>query len=270
MCGPEHTPQAGNGPTLAFGPAVHSLSGMNPVALVTGGAVRVGRAISLGLARQGWDLVVNYRSSAGPADEVRQEIEAMGRRCVLARGDLGVPDEVESVAGAVREEFGRLDLLVNSAANFHSTSLLDIDAEEWDRVMDVNLRGPHLLTRACADLLQSAEGSVVNIADHMGMQPWVRYAHHSISKAGLIHLTRIQARALGPEVRVNAVAPGLVLPPDDMDPERLQAEVDATLVKRVGTPDDVVQAVLYLAGASVVTGQLLVVDGGGTLLDHPD
>ena len=243
---------------------------MNSVALVTGGAVRVGRAISLGLAREGWDLVVNYRSSVGPAEEVRREIEALGRRCVLARGDLGVPQEIEDVAESVRDEFGRLDLLVNSAANFHSTALLDIDAEEWDRVLDVNLRGPHLLTRACADLLRSARGSVVNIADHMGMQPWVRYAHHSVSKAGLIHLTRIQARALAPEVRVNAIAPGLVLPPEDMDPERLQAEVEATLVERLGTPEDVVEAVLYLTGASFMTGQLLVVDGGGTLLDRPD
>jgi len=229
----------------------------------------VGRAISLGLAREGYDLVVNYRSSEGPAREVQGEIEALGRRCELVPGDLGVPSDIDGVAEAIREHFGRLDLLVNSAANFHSTSLLDIDADEWDRVLDVNLRGPHLLTRACAELLRAAGGCVVNIADHMGMQPWVRYAHHSVSKAGLIHLTRIQARALAPEVRVNAVAPGLVLPPDDMPPGRLETEIEATLVKRGGSPDDVVGAVLYLAGASFVTGQLLVVDGGGTLLDGP-
>jgi NAD(P)-dependent dehydrogenase (short-subunit alcohol dehydrogenase family) len=108
---------------------------------------------------------------------------------------------------------------------------------------------------------------VVNIADHMGTKPWVRYGAHSVSKAALIHLTRIQARALAPGVRVNAVAPGLVLPPDDLSDEALEREIEATLVKRVGTPQDVVEAVLYLIRAPYVTGQLLAVDGGGTLLE---
>ena len=115
--------------------------------------------------------------------------------------------------------------------------------------------------------MRSTQGAVVNIADHMGMKPWVRYGAHSVSKAGLIHLTKIQARALSPEVRVNAVAPGLVLPPNGLSGDALQREVDATLVKKVGTPQDVVDAVLYLARAPYVTGQLLVVDGGGTVLE---
>ena len=242
-------------------------NGAAPVALVTGGAVRVGRALSLGLARAGYDVVVNYRSSEGPAREVCDEIEASGRRCLTVQGDLGEPGDVNRVVRAVQEGFGRLDLLVNSAANFHSTKILDTEAEEWDRVLDVNLRGPHLLVRGCAALLRDSRGVVVNIADHMGMKPWVRYGAHSVSKAALIHLTRIQARALAPEVRVNAVAPGLVLPPEGLSAEAMEREVDATLLKRVGSPEDVVEAVLYLARAGYVTGQLLVVDGGGTLLE---
>lgn len=245
------------------------MSTVQPTALVTGGAVRLGRAISLALADAGFDLVVHYNASEGPAQEVRAQVEALGRRCVLAGGDLARPEAADALAGVVQDSFGRLDLLVNSAANFRSTHILEVDAEEWDRVLDVNLRGPHLLVRALEAVLRATGGAVVNIADHMGMKPWVRYGHHSVSKAALIHLTRIQARALAPQVRVNAVAPGLVLPPEGLSAEALDREVDATLLKRVGTPEDVARAVLFLARASYVTGQLLVVDGGGTLMD-PD
>lgn len=236
-------------------------------ALVTGGAVRLGRALSLGLADAGYDVIVNYRSSEGPALEVRDRIVELGRRCTVVRGDLGRPDDIHHLMERVRVEHGRLDLLVNSAASFHSTSILDVAAEEWDEILAVNTRGPHLLVREAAELLRTAGGTVVNIADHMGLKPWVRYGAHSVSKAALVHLTRIQARALAPEVRVNAVAPGLVLPPEGLSQDALDREIDATLVKRVGTPDDVVGAVLYLARASYVTGQILSVDGGGTLLE---
>jgi NAD(P)-dependent dehydrogenase (short-subunit alcohol dehydrogenase family) len=239
----------------------------NSTALVTGGAVRLGRALSLGLADAGFDVVVNFRSSAGPAEEVRDRITALGRRCTLIQADMADPDDVRTLVGEVERAHGRLDLLVNSAASFHSTAILDVDAEEWDEILAVNTRGPHLLVREAAPLLRAAGGAVVNIADHMGTKPWVRYGAHSVSKAALIHLTRIQARALAPEVRVNAVAPGLVLPPEGISRAALEKEIEATLVKRVGTPQDVVEAVLYLARASYVTGQILAVDGGGTTLE---
>jgi pteridine reductase len=240
---------------------------MNPTALVTGGAIRVGRAIALGLAGADYDLVLTYRSSAGPAEEVRALVEELGRRCTLVQVDMGDPRGVSALGVKVRESHGRLDVLVNSAASFRPTSLLEIDAEEWDDVMDVNLRAPHLMVRAFADLLRESKGSVVNIADHMGMEPWVRYAHHSVSKAALIHLTRIQARALAPDVRVNAIAPGLVLPPGDMDAGALAAAIDSTVLKRAGTAEDVAEAVLYLTRAGYVNGHLLVVDGGGRVGD---
>jgi len=238
---------------------------MNRAALVTGGAVRVGRAITLSLAEAGYDVVVNYRSSEGPAEEVAGLVEEAGPRAWTVQGDLGEPDTAERLAEAVRDGPGRLDLLVNSAANFDSTSLLDVDAEAWDAVHEVNLRGPHLLTRACADLLRFAGGSVVNIADHMGITPWVRYGHHSTAKAALVHLTKVQALALAPEVRVNAIAPGLVLPPDEMDDEALQREIEGIPLGHRGSPEDVARAVLFLAHAPFVTGHLLVVDGGQTL-----
>jgi pteridine reductase len=236
-----------------------------PVALVTGGAVRVGRAITLALADTGFDVVVNYRSSEGPAREVAEILEEMGRRAWTVQGDLGEPGTADRIAAAVRVGPGRLDLLVNSAANFHPTRVLDTDAEEWDAVHDVNLRGPHLLVRACADLLRESGGAVVNIADHMGIRPWVRYGSHSVAKAAVVHLTKVQALALAPEVRVNSIAPGFVLPPDDMDQAAVDRELAGIPLGRAGMPQDVAEAVVFLARAPFVTGHMLVVDGGQTL-----
>lgn len=238
---------------------------MPSVALVTGGAVRVGRAITLGLVDAGYDVVVNYHTSEGPARELATLAEAQGRKVHTVQGDVSDPGDVARIGEAVRSRFDRLDLLVNSASRFHATSLLDIDSDEWDRVMEVNLKGSHLVVRECANLLRVARGVVVNIADHMGLEPWVHYAHHSVSKAALIHLTRIQAKALAPDVRVNAIAPGLVLAPEALSEEELASEIASTALKTAGSPDDVVRTVLFLASSPYITGQTIVVDGGRSL-----
>ncbi len=235
---------------------------MTRVAVVTGGAVRLGRAISLGLAEAGYDIGVNYLTSNAAATETERRITELGRNAVLLPGDVSNTDDVARIASQIESRFGRLDLLVNSASVFFKTPLLEIEAEEWDQVMAVNLKGPHLMVRACADLLRNSQGSVVNLADHMGMRAWVRYAHHSVSKAGVMHLTRIMANALAPQVRVNAVAPGLVLPPADFSAEALEAEVQATALKRGGSPDDIVRTILFLADSPFITGEVVVVDGG--------
>ena len=240
---------------------------MSQVALVTGGAVRAGRAITLALADAGYDMVVNYYSSEAPARTLEAELTGRGREVLLAQGDVSDASAVGQIGQAVRERFGRLDVLVNSAATFISTPLLEIESEEWDRVMGVNLKGPHLLAREFAPLLRSSKGAIINVADHMGLKPWVLYAHHSIAKAALVHLTRIQAVALAPEVRVNAVAPGLVLAPEGMSEAAVEREVQSTLLQRPGTPEDVTRTVLFLVRSPFVTGQTIVVDGGGTL-DH--
>jgi pteridine reductase len=235
------------------------------VALVTGGAVRLGRAIAFGLARAGYHLAATYNTSEVAAGELATALRAMDRRCEMIRADLSEPAAGDVVIAAVRATYGRLDLLVNSAASFEARPLLDVDASAWDAVMDLNVRAPHLLVRAAAPLLRQSRGSVVNIADLAAFQPWTERPHHAVSKAALAHLTKIQARVLAPDVRVNAVAPGAVLPPDDLPQERRQALAAATPLERLGTPEDVVQAVLYLAHAPFVTGQILVVDGGRLL-----
>lgn len=235
------------------------------VALVTGGAVRVGRAISLGLATAGYDVGITYRSSEDEAASACDEIESMGRRCETARVDLADPRAADTVVDAVSEHFGRLDLLVNSAASFDARPLLDVDAEHWDAVMAVNVRAPHLLVRAAAPFLTEAGGSVINIADLAAFQPWTDRPHHAVSKAALVHLTKIQARALAPSVRVNAIAPGSVLRPEGWSEDRWQDIASRAPLGRPGTPQDVVDAVLYLATAPFVTGQVLTVDGGRLL-----
>lgn len=235
------------------------------VALVTGGAVRLGRAISLALSRAGYDLVIGYRTSATGASEVVDEVTRSGRRCEAIQVELTDPEGGEALVAAVRAAFGRLDLVVNSAASFRSVPLLEVDSAEWDAVMAINLRAPHLVVRSAADLLRAAGGAVVNIADLSAFQAWSEYPHHAVSKAALVHLTRVQARALAPEVRVNAIAPGAVLPPDDWPRARWEALANRAALGRVGTPEDVADAVLYLAEARFVTGHVLPVDGGRLL-----
>ena len=240
--------------------------GIQRVALVTGGAARLGRAITLGLAEAGYDLFVHYRSSRGDAEDVARTVwKRLARHCILFQADLADPAAPAAVVEAVRAAYGRLDLLVNSAASFDARGLAEVDAEAWDDVMDLNVRAPHLLVRAAAPLLAASRGAVVNVLDLSAFQPWTEHPAHAVSKAALAHLTRVQARALAPEVRVNAVAPGAVLPPDDYPPQRLEAIRARTPLGTLGTPEDVVAAVVFLARASFVTGQILAVDGGRLL-----
>jgi pteridine reductase len=238
-----------------------------PLALVTGGAVRVGRAICLRLAREGYDLAVHYRSSAGPAESLADEAARHGATVSLHQADLTDPEQVSGLTTAVSERAGGsgLDLLVNSASLFAEGSLLDVTAEEWDTAMAINARAPFLLVNGLAPALKQARGAVVNIVDLSAWQPWLQYPHHSVTKAALLQLTRVQARALAPEVRVNAVAPGAVLLPEGTSEEEAEVLRKKAVLKRLGSAEDVADAVAYLAGAGFVTGEVIKVDGGRTL-----
>ncbi|MDZ7780874.1 MAG: SDR family oxidoreductase [Gemmatimonadota bacterium] len=235
------------------------------VALVTGGAVRIGAAISEGLAHTGHDLVVTYRSSEEPARELEERVRSLGRRCALVWADLADPQGCAAVVRTAAESYGRLDVVVNSASTFEARPLASVDAAAWDAVMAVNVRAPHLVVRAAIDLLRASRGSVVNIADLSALEPWTAFPDHSVSKAALVHLTRVQAKSLAPEVRVNAVVPGAVLQPEHSSPAHWDRLAKAAPLERTGSPADVVDAVRYLIAAEFVTGQVLTVDGGRSL-----
>lgn len=233
------------------------------VALVTGGAHRVGRALALALARAGCDVAIHYHRSADDAARTVRDIEALGVRAVALTADLAEATAAAPLIEGAVAALGRLDVLVNSASLFERARVADIDAAAWDRVQAVNLRAPFLLSRAAAPHLAKSGGCIVNMADLSALQPWPSYAHHAVSKAGLVHLTRVLARALGPDVRVNAIAPGTVLPPED-DPGEDAA--GRRVVATEGRPADVERALLYLVQSPFVTGETLVVDGGRMLL----
>ncbi|MGH7505815.1 MAG: SDR family NAD(P)-dependent oxidoreductase, partial [Longimicrobiales bacterium] len=211
------------------------------VALVTGGAHRVGRALALALARAGCDVAIHYHRSADEAARTVRDIEALGVRAVALTADLADATAAAPLIEDAVAALGRLDVLVNSASLFERARVADIDAAAWDRVQAVNLRAPFLLSRAAAPHLAKSGGCIVNMADLSALQPWPSYAHHAVSKAGLVHLTRVLARALGPDVRVNAIAPGTVLPPED-DPGEDGA--GRRVVATGGSPADVERALL--------------------------
>jgi pteridine reductase len=224
------------------------------VALVTGAGVRVGAAIARHLARHGWTVAAHYRRHRP-------------RGCAVAlQADLAAPDGPEGLARAFRRELGRLDLLVNGAATFEALPLARTDAEAYDLQSDLNARAPLLLTRALAPLLRRAGGSVVNVADvGGGLVAWKGFAAYCASKAALVRITECLALELAPRVRVNAVAPGTVLWPEGYPAARRRELAARIPLRRAGTPEDVAEAVRYLAEAPYVTGAVLPVDGGRRL-----
>ena len=236
-------------------------------ALVTGGARRVGKALALALGRAGAGVVINYNQSAAEAESTVAELKAAGTRATSFQADVSRKSDIDALIAHIRAEHGRLDILVNSASLFETARFRDITEADWRRVIDVNLTGPFLLSQAALPLLEESDAAnIVNIVDLSAIQAWPSYAHHAVSKAGLLHLTKVMARALAPKVRVNAIAPGTVLPPDGYDGTAGDGTSDRRVVEPAGTPDDVVRALFYLIESPFVTGQTIVVDGGRTLL----
>jgi NAD(P)-dependent dehydrogenase (short-subunit alcohol dehydrogenase family) len=242
---------------------------MNPkdrVALVTGGARRVGRAFSLALARAGAHLVLNYHTSRNAADQTAAELRALGVEALPFQADVSQPDQVEAMVEAGRRQFGRIDIVVNSASIFERTPFPDAPVEAWQRVLAVNLTGPFVVARTVAPLmLAQGEGVIINVVDILAFRQSRDYLAHGVAKAGVKALTESLAVLLAPAVRVNAVMPGPVLPPLDYTTEQVERIAQRTLLKRWGSPDDVARGVLFLIENDYVTGHMLAVDGGELL-----
>jgi pteridine reductase len=232
------------------------------VALITGGARRLGRAFAEALAADGMRVAVHYGQSASEAEAVVAGIRTRGGEAVALGGDLTAAEVALALPQRVVEHFGRLDVLVNSAAVMERLPVAETTVAQWDAILDLNLRAPFLLAQQAAPHLRATGGTIINIADLGGLEPWRNYAAHSVSKAGVVMLTRVLALALAPEVTVNAIAPGTVLVPDDYDDDRRAFLSETTPLGRLGTPEDAVEALRYLVRQTFVTGETVVVDGG--------
>jgi pteridine reductase len=235
------------------------------VALVTGAAKRLGREIATRLAEEGADVAIHYHKSDADSNAVASRIVELGRRTCAVSADLSHTPSIPLIINSVAEHFGRLDILINSAANFLETKFGSITEQSWDDSLNTNLRAPFFLSQAAAPhLAKSGSGAIVNFSDLGAFQTWRGYIPHSIAKAGVIQMTRSLAKELAPKVRVNAIAPGTITMAGD-PPEMEARYVVSAPLGRSGRPKDITDAVLYLLTAEFLTGQTLLLDGGRTL-----
>ena len=243
-------------------------------ALVTGGATGIGRSAVLALARAGFDVAVNYSSSETAARETAAEAEKLGARTLLVRCDVSDEKGVRAMLRAVEEKFQRLDVLVNNAgttASWKPRDLETLSLEDWDRVFAVNVRGLFQVTRAAVPLLKKTQGSIINTASIIGLRPGPQPLPYAASKAAVVNLTKTLAWNLGPEIRVNAVAPGWMEGDwmkrmlKDKYADLMEKRAKATPLKRVVTADDVAETMMSLIQSNrFVTGEVVVIDGGFT------
>lgn len=232
------------------------------VALVTGAGRRLGQALAIGVARAGCDVAVHYHTSIAGAEATARAVGDAGRRAELLPGDLRDPKVARALPDRVATIFGRLDVLVNSAAVMVRREFEAVTPEDWNDALALNLTAAFFTSQGAAPHLRKARGKIINLADIAGFEVWPAYLPLNVSKAGMVMLTQGLARVLAPEIAVNAVAPGAVLPPDDWPADARAHLADTTPLQRLGTPDDVVRAVLFLLEHDYITGTVLSVDGG--------
>jgi NAD(P)-dependent dehydrogenase (short-subunit alcohol dehydrogenase family) len=232
-------------------------------ALVTGGAKRLGSHIVAALAQSGANVAVHYNTSAHEAEDVVASVEAAGRRSMAVQADIADPDAIGVMVSAVEQEFGSVDVLVNSASSFAPDPFPTKDHSIWLRTFDVLVHGPYYLANAVAPgMLTRGEGVIINIVDLSAWHPWPDRGAHSVAKAALLALTRQLAVELAPSARANAIAPGPTIPAESFDDAQIDRLAKRNLLGRWGGPDGVVNAVRYLVESDFVTGDCLTVDGG--------
>lgn len=246
---------------------------MPKIALITGAAKRIGAEIARTLHANHYNVIIHYRSSAGQANQLSAELNQQRENSAVAlQADFDAfADilEIEKFISQAHAYWGRLDVLINNASAFYPTKIGDVTFTDWDNLLNSNLKMPFFLAQAAANLLSQSQGCIVNITDIHSFKPLKNYSVYSIAKAGLTMMTKSLARELGPEVRVNAVAPGSVVwPEDEVVAENIKQQIVArTALKRQGEPKDIAKAVLFLVrDAEYVTGQTLAVDGGQIFL----
>jgi pteridine reductase len=235
-----------------------SISGRT--ALVTGGAARLGRAVALELAARGADIALHYHSSETAAERTAEEIRALGQKCALIGADLRSSDSPGLIFKTAGDSIGRIDILINSAAVFERGTLQTTTPDLWEKTLAINLRAPFFLSRAFA--AQSENGDIIFLADSRVRRPTTEFLAYTLAKSALITLTRSLALSLAPGIRVNAVAPGAILPPPGEGEAYLERLVPRIPLKRTGTAEDIVRGIVYLLESPFVTGEVLHIDGG--------
>lgn len=235
------------------------------LALVTGSAHRLGKAFALSLARMGYAIALHYHGSETEAEQTAAEIRALGVDCLPIHADLTIPEKIDFLFSQVDELNVPLKVVVNSAAVMPVGKATELELHAWDSALDLNLRAPFLIAQQAAKRMSDG-GLIVNISDIGAQKAWSRYPSYTVSKAGLESLTRMLARALAPSIRVNAIAPGLVLPSDVVTEEQWQKLVERLPLKRAATLEEITFTLEFLIKNEYITGQTIVVDGGYSLI----
>lgn len=234
------------------------------LALVTGSAHRLGKAFALSLARMGYSIALHYRGSADEAEKTVDEIRALGVECIPIRADLTQPEKIDFLFSLVDEFKQPLKVVVNSAAVMPAGKADELELKDWDSALDLNLRAPFLISQHAAKRMDN--GLIVNITDIGANKAWSRYPSYTVSKAGLESLTKILARAFAPNIRVNAIAPGLVLPSDVVNEETWNNLINKLPLKRAAALDELTSTLEFLIKNEYITGQTIAVDGGYSLV----
>jgi len=235
-------------------------------ALVTGGAKRVGQTIALALAEKGSNILLHYNTSKNEAEETAIKIRSLGVNCDIFQANLAKSAEINRMTKEIYKKYSSVDILINSASLFYKTPFREVKESDWDRLMDTNLKGPFLLSKEIGNkMFEGTGGKIIQIADWSGFRPYRDYSPYCVSKGGLITLTKTLARDLAPKVSSNAIAPGPVLLPPDFSDEEKQKVIKKTILGRVGSPQDIANAVLFLLDNDFINGTVLVVDGGRSI-----
>ena len=239
----------------------------NKIVLITGGAIRLGRAITLDLVKNGAKVFCHYNSSEKEALSLMDEVKSFAGNLILIKSDFSKIDQAEKIISEILTETKCIDILINNAAVFFKTPLGKVSEDDWDKLFSINLKAPFFISQKVGLIMKDQGfGKIINIGDTSGLNPWPGYLPYSLTKSGIISMTKGLAKALAPEVLVNCINPGPVIIPDYYEESDIKNAVDKTLIKKTGSAEDIVQTVKYLIeGTDYITGSVLNVDGGRSI-----